>query len=135
MSRKRSSFDKFMDEVAEETRAAGPAAEAAAEAVRGHFRLAAQVLRLRREVGLTQQQLAKRVGVNQSEISKIERGAMAPGFRMLTRLADGLNADVDLVARAKPVSSARRRVAAKAPVRRAPRAAAYAWNVKRPNDR
>jgi transcriptional regulator with XRE-family HTH domain len=132
MSRNRSSFNEFMDEVAEETRAAGPEAEAAAEALRGHFRLAAQVLHLRREMGLTQQQLAKRVGVNQSEISKIERGALAPGFRMLTKLADGLNANVELVARAKPASSARRRVGAPVRVRRAPRAAAYARNVNRP---
>jgi hypothetical protein len=58
MSRKPSSFDALMKEVEAETRAAGPEAEAEAEAeaqaqaLRDHFRLAAQVLRRRRELGL-----------------------------------------------------------------------------------
>jgi hypothetical protein len=54
MSRKPSSFDALMKEVEAETRAAGPEAEAEAQAqaLRDHFRLAAQVLRRRRELGL-----------------------------------------------------------------------------------
>ena len=99
MSRKPSSFDAFMREVEDETRAAGPEAEAQANVLRDHFRLAAQVLRRRRELGLTQQELAARVGVHQSEISNIERGAALPGYRMLAKLATGLEAAVALVAR------------------------------------
>jgi DNA-binding XRE family transcriptional regulator len=99
MSRKPASFDAFMREVEEETRAAGPGALAQAEAIRDHFRLAAQVVRRRKELQLTQQQLAARVGVHQSEISDIERGAGSPGYRTLVRLADGLHADVVLVPR------------------------------------
>ncbi len=97
MSRKPSSFDAFMEEVEEETRATGPQAEAEAEALRDHFRLAAQVLRRRRELGLTQQQLAAAVGVHQSEISNIERGASQPGYRTLSKLAHGLQADLAFV--------------------------------------
>jgi DNA-binding XRE family transcriptional regulator len=104
MSRKPSSFDAFMKEVDAETRAAGPRAQAEAQAVRDHFRLAANVLRRRRELGLTQKQLAAAVGVHQSEISNIERGASAPGYRTLTRLALGLQAEVALVPwKRKPV--------------------------------
>jgi len=101
MSRKPSSFDDFMREVDEETRAAGPEAQVAAAAIRDHFRLAAQVLRRRRELRLTQQELAARVGVHQSEISKIERGAASPGYRMLVKLAEGLHSDLAFVPRAK----------------------------------
>ena len=54
MRRKPTSFDAFMKEVEAQTRAAGPQAEAEARALRDHFRLAAQVLRRRRELGLTQ---------------------------------------------------------------------------------
>jgi DNA-binding XRE family transcriptional regulator len=97
MSRKPSSFDAFMQEVEEETRTAGPQAQAEAEAVRDHFRLAAQVLRRRRELGLTQQQLAAAVGVHQSEISNIERGTSQPGYRTLSKLAHGLQAELAFV--------------------------------------
>lgn len=99
MSRKPESFDEFMRGVEEETRVAGPKAQAEADAIRDHFRLAAQVLRRRRELGLTQAQLAGLVGVHQSEISKIERGAGSPGYRMLTKLAEGLQSELALVPR------------------------------------
>ena len=124
MSRKPSSFDAFMQEVVEETRAAGPQAQAEAEAVRDHFRLAAQVLRRRRELGLTQQQLAAAVGVHQSEISNIERGASQPGYRTLSKLAHGLQAELAFVpwkrtppratAKARAVGARRARAAASA---------------------
>lgn len=97
MSRKPSSFDAFIQEVEEETRAAGPEARAEAEALREHLRLAVQVLRRRRELGLTQQALAAAVGVHQSEISNIERGASTPNYRTLTKLAAGLQSDVAFV--------------------------------------
>ena len=97
MSRKRTSFDAFMKEVEAETRDAGPLAQAEAGAVRNHFRLAAQVLRRRRELGLTQRQLADLVGIHQSEISDIERGASTPGYRTLAKLAVGLQAEVAFV--------------------------------------
>ncbi len=101
MSRKPTSFDAFMREVEEETRAAGPEALAQAKAIRDHFRLAAQICRRRKELQLTQEQLGARVGVHQSEISNIERGAASPGYRMLVKLADGLQADLALVPRAE----------------------------------
>ena len=132
--RKPTTFDEFMGEVEAEARAAGPEAVAEAEALRDHFRLAAQVLRRRRELGLTQKNLAGRVGVHQSEISDIERGAASPGFRLLNKLAEGLEADFTLVPR---VSASRRRAStskARTVARRASRAPAYAQTVsaKRP---
>jgi ribosome-binding protein aMBF1 (putative translation factor) len=127
--RKPVTFDEFMNEVEAEARAAGPEAVAEAEALRDHFRLAAQVLRRRRELGLTQKDLAGRVGVHQSEISDIERGAASPGFRLLTKLAEGLEADFTLVPRA---SASRRRASpskARTVARRASRVPAYAHTV------
>ncbi len=129
MSRKPSSFDAFMREVEDETRAAGPEAQAQANALRDHFRLAAQVLRRRRELGLTQQELAARVGVHQSEISNIERGAALPGYRMLAKLAGGLEAEVTLVARKPAPRRVRPASKAGAPSRRAPRVPAFARAV------
>lgn len=129
MSRRKAvTFDAFMSEVEAETRAAGPDAVAQATAIRDHFRLAAQVLRRRRELGLTQQQLAGRVGVHQSEISDIERGAASPGYRLLMKLADGLEADFALVPRAGSSRSRARSSSSKTrtTARRAPRVPAYA---------
>ncbi len=129
MSRKPTSFDAFMKEVEAETRAAGPQAEAEAQGVRDHFRLAAQVLRRRRELGLTQKQLAAAVGVHQSEISDIERGASTPAYRTLTKLAFGLQAEVAFVPwKKKPARTGSTR-AKTAGVRHAPRVAVMARRV------
>lgn len=44
----------------------------------------------RREQGLTQKELSKRTGINQSDISKIEHGKLNISFKTMRRLADGL---------------------------------------------
>jgi DNA-binding XRE family transcriptional regulator len=129
MSRKPTSFDAFMKEVEAETRSAGPQAQAEARAVRDHFRLAAQVLRRRRELGLTQKQLATAVGVHQSEISNIERGASTPGYRTLTKLAFGLQSEVAFVPWKKKPARAGSTRAKTDGVRRAARAAVMARSV------
>jgi DNA-binding XRE family transcriptional regulator len=129
MSRKSSSFDAFMKELEAETRVAGPQAQADAEAVREHFRLAAQVLRRRRELGLTQRQLADAIGVHQSEISDIERGASMPGYRTLAKLAVGLQAEVAFVPWAKKPARSGSARAGSSGARRAPRAAVMARSV------
>ena len=63
------------------------------------YSIAMQVVELREEHGLTQTQLAERCGVNQSDISRIERGSTSPTARTLQRIADALDADVRLVTR------------------------------------
>lgn len=85
-----------------------------------------QAFRRRRELGLTQKQLAGRVGIHQSEISDIERGAASPGYRTLAKLADGLDAEFKLVPRAARGASSSK---AGKSVRRAKRVPAYARTV------
>ena len=129
MAPKPSSFDAFMEEVEAETRAAGPRAQAEARSIRDHFRLAAQVLRRRRELGLTQRELAEAVGVHQSEISDIERGASTPGYRTLVKLAFGLQAEVAFVPWSRKPAGPGATRAKSAAARRAPRAAVIARRV------
>jgi DNA-binding XRE family transcriptional regulator len=62
--------------------------------------IAVQVIDLREKHGLTQAQLAERCGVDQGDISRIERGSTSPTARTLQRIAEALDADVRLVARA-----------------------------------
>ncbi len=63
-------------------------------------RIAMQVVELRERHGLTQSQLAERCGMDQADISRIERGSTSPTTRVLQRIADALDADLKLVARA-----------------------------------
>ncbi len=74
-----------------------------ARAVRKYFEqaydLASQVIGLRLKRDLTQAELAERCGVDQADISRIERGETSPTTRTLQRIADALDADVRLVER------------------------------------
>jgi XRE family transcriptional regulator, regulator of sulfur utilization len=64
------------------------------------YDIAVQVMELREKRGLTQAQLAERCGVDQADISRIERGATSPTARTLQRIGEALDADLLLVARA-----------------------------------
>jgi DNA-binding XRE family transcriptional regulator len=65
----------------------------------GAYALAVQVIELREKHGLTQAELAKRSGIDQGDISRIERGSAMPNERTLLRIADALDADLRLVSR------------------------------------
>jgi ribosome-binding protein aMBF1 (putative translation factor) len=64
------------------------------------YDVAVQVMQLRERHGLTQAELAERCGVDQGDISRIERGSTSPTARTLQRIAEALDADVRLVERA-----------------------------------
>lgn len=63
------------------------------------YALASQLIGLRLKRGLSQSELSRRTGVNQAEISRIERGSGNPTEKTLFRLADALGADLQLVER------------------------------------
>ena len=63
------------------------------------YALAMQVVELREKHGLTQVQLAERSGIDQGDISRIERGSAMPNERTLIRIADALSAELRLVPR------------------------------------
>ena len=65
----------------------------------GAYALAMQVVELREKRGLTQVQLAELSGVDQGDISRIERGSAFPNEKTLIRIAESLDADLALVAR------------------------------------
>lgn len=101
-------FDDFMRELEEETRRAGPAAVAHAEALKAQYKLAAELILLRKRRGLTQRQLSARTGVQQSEISRIEGGRANPTAATLAALTRALGGELRIVpARIKKVPSVR----------------------------
>jgi len=91
------SFDTFLQELEAEARAEGPEALAELEAFRLHFSLARQLAEQRRSQHLTQKQLADRSGIDQAEISRIERGQANPTTATLGALTRALGVDVRLV--------------------------------------
>jgi len=110
MSRK---FSDFMKEVEEETRLEGPEAVAEAELLQAHFRLATELILLRRRRKLTQRQVSVLSGIQQSEISRIEAGGGNPTLATMNVLVRALGAELRLA----PNASVRRAAAVRSVAR------------------
>lgn len=54
------------------------------------YQLMMMVLKARSEQNLTQSELAKRTGIRQSNISRIEKGQATPSISTLNKIAHGL---------------------------------------------
>ena len=55
-----------------------------------------QIKEKRLEQNLTQEELANRVGIDQSDLSKIEKGLLNPTIKMVNRIAKGLNSNLSI---------------------------------------
>jgi len=64
------------------------------------YDIAMQIVQLRESHGLTQAELAERCGIDQADISRVERGSTSPTAKTLLRIAEALDAEVRLVPRA-----------------------------------
>jgi ribosome-binding protein aMBF1 (putative translation factor) len=91
-------FSDFMKEVEAEARREGPKAVAESEAFKAHFKLAADLILLRKRRGFTQRQLSAKSGVQQAEISRIEGGRANPTLETISVLARSLGAELRLAA-------------------------------------
>jgi transcriptional regulator with XRE-family HTH domain len=67
------------------------------------------LVRLRREAGLTQEQLARKMGVGVDAIRKWERGRRTPALDLGFRLADALECNIYELAGREPPPPRRRR--------------------------
>ena len=90
----------YRDSVADRRATLTPEAREQGKVLREAYDLAVQLMELREKHGLTQSELAERCGIDQADISRIERGSTSPTARTLQRIADALGADVRLVERA-----------------------------------
>jgi DNA-binding XRE family transcriptional regulator len=90
-------FDDYIREVEEKAKAGGPEAVARWDAFNTHFAMAREVRELRKERQLTQKQLADASGINQAEISRIERGQTNPTAGTLAALLAPLGARLGVV--------------------------------------
>lgn len=87
---------KFEDYVRSVEERNDPEQQALLDAFRVQYRRANQLLELRQARGLTQTELARRSGVAQSEISRLEQGSGNPTERTLAALAAELDAEYRL---------------------------------------
>ena len=71
------------------------------EAIEPQFRLIRDILLRRNELNLSQMELAKLVGTKQSAISRLERGDGNTTINTLRRIADALDADLDISLKAR----------------------------------
>ncbi|MGD0452582.1 MAG: helix-turn-helix transcriptional regulator [Solirubrobacteraceae bacterium] len=94
-------FDDYISEVEERAKAGGPEALARWDAFNAHYAMAREVRELRKQRHLTQKQLAAASGINQAEISRIERGQTNPTASTLAALLAPLGARVGVVPREK----------------------------------
>jgi transcriptional regulator with XRE-family HTH domain len=60
------------------------------------FILAREILRARSELGITQAQLARRMGTSQSVVSRLEHVEGSPNLRTILALADAMDRRVEL---------------------------------------
>jgi transcriptional regulator with XRE-family HTH domain len=74
------------------------------EALEGEFTLAAELIRARAEAGLTQEQLAARMGTKQEVVARWEGGKVLPSTRTLTRLAKATGTTLHISFLAVPVA-------------------------------
>ncbi|MCP1224649.1 helix-turn-helix domain-containing protein [Sebaldella sp. S0638] len=60
------------------------------------YELIKQVIKIRNDQKLTQQQLAERTGTKQSNISRFEKGEYNPSLKFLKKLARGLGKELHI---------------------------------------
>ena len=72
------------------------------EALEPQFRLIRDILLRRSELNLSQVQLAKLVGTKQPAMSRLERGDGNITINTLCRIADALDADLDISLKTRP---------------------------------
>lgn len=92
-----STFDDFIQELEAEAEAEGPEAVGQLEQLRHCFQLGGELALRRNEAGWTQRRLAEATWIDQSEISRIERGVGNPTEDTLALMAKALGMRLSLV--------------------------------------
>lgn len=60
------------------------------------YQVIRQVIELRKMLNLSQQELAMKINDKQSNIARLENGNANPSIEKLTRIAEGLNAELEI---------------------------------------
>ncbi len=60
------------------------------------YRLMKEFVTMRKEAGVTQEELSRRTGISRPNIARMENGSYNPTVEMLVRLAAGIGKKVDI---------------------------------------
>jgi len=85
-------FDAFLEKQME-----NPIFKAEYDALEPEYAIIHAMIDARNKSGLTQKELSERTGINQGDISRIERGNANPSLNTLKKLAEGMNMTLQLV--------------------------------------
>lgn len=85
---------KFKDDL--ERRLQNPAIKKEYDALKNEFIIIQAIIDARKKLNLTQKDLSERSGINQADISRIERGLANPTLKLLHKLATGLNMEMEI---------------------------------------
>jgi len=124
---KKDRFSDFMAELEAEAKAEGSAAVEELDTFREYFRLAREMTEARKAKGWSQEKLATKSGLHQSEISDIERGRANPTFQTLQKLARSLDGRIGFLSavRTKAAAPGSRRTAGPEHARKPQRASGH----------
>jgi transcriptional regulator with XRE-family HTH domain len=86
------SLEKFV----EENRKVDPEFDKEMSRMEVAFPIAMEIIRLRDKAGLTQAELAKRIGTSQSTIARLESGENLPSVKTLTKIATALEMPITI---------------------------------------
>lgn len=73
-----------------------PALKAEYNRLQPEFAVIRAIIEARIKKGVTQEELAKKIGTKQSVISRLESGMANPSMAFLKKLADGLNSNLEI---------------------------------------
>lgn len=66
------------------------------DALDANYEIVRQIIKARNEQNLTQQQLAEKIGIRQSNISRLESGRYNPSIELLKKVAFGLGKELHI---------------------------------------
>ncbi|MFI3141676.1 MAG: helix-turn-helix transcriptional regulator [Clostridia bacterium] len=66
------------------------------DALDANYEIVRQIIKARNEQNLTQQQLAEKIGIRQSNISRLESGNYNPSIELLKKVAFGLGKELHI---------------------------------------
>ena len=75
------------------------------EALEPEYKLAAALIRLRLAKGLTQEELARLLNTKQESIARLESGTSLPSLSMVKKVANALDAELEINLRPKHQST------------------------------
>ena len=85
---------KFRDHLKEQLK--DPEFRSEYEALEPEYEIIRQIILARRELNITQKELAERTGIKQGNISRLEKGTYNPSLQSLKKVAKGLNKELHI---------------------------------------